>query len=357
MAHIIKDRVKQTCSAPSTSSPFDFTGSATETGFQTFVDALANGDTCLYSAFDSSGNWETGLGTWTEASDQLARTKILASSNSGSAETFSGTVTVAITMPARDVESAYKEARGMIRGLEISYSSTTAIVVASGVAAINNSILTYAGATLTSGSTMTDLAGSTVTIGASKCYFVFLYDNSGTAEIRIEERDGTGDGADPTWDSDLDYWISASTGAAARRIGKFWTNASSQIARFVVESMGRYKRLYIEYDTAFRVVNGGTATTYTSVTVTPWVTADDESTGFLMQVVRATGTNFLSVRLRNMSSGERCAVLQTDNDASSFVSLISAPIWLGNTGTVEYMLGSATNITGTIFLMGAGYLV
>lgn len=108
MAHVIKDRVKQTCSAPSTSDPFDFTGSATETGFQTFVDALADGDTVPYAAHDSSGNWETGLGTWTEASDQLARSTIYASSNSGAAETFSGTVTVVIANPAEYIDKMYK---------------------------------------------------------------------------------------------------------------------------------------------------------------------------------------------------------------------------------------------------------
>ena len=102
MSLVYKDRVSQDCTAPATTSPFDFdVGGVTPTGFQSFVDALADGDTCIYSASDASGNWEVGIGTWTESTKELARTTILASSNSGSAETFTGTVTVEISNDAR----------------------------------------------------------------------------------------------------------------------------------------------------------------------------------------------------------------------------------------------------------------
>ena len=47
-----------------------------------------------------SGNWEVGIGTYSTTGPTLTRTTILASSNSGSAVTFSGTVNVFVTYPA-----------------------------------------------------------------------------------------------------------------------------------------------------------------------------------------------------------------------------------------------------------------
>jgi hypothetical protein len=44
-----------------------------------------------------SGNWETGLGTFSTTGPTLTRTTISASSNAGSAVTFSGTVNVFVT--------------------------------------------------------------------------------------------------------------------------------------------------------------------------------------------------------------------------------------------------------------------
>lgn len=102
MSLVYKDRVSQDCTAPSTTSPFDFDiGGSTPTGFQSFATALATSDTCIYSASDGSGNWEVGIGTWSDTTNALTRTTILASSNAGSAETFSGTVTVEISNDAR----------------------------------------------------------------------------------------------------------------------------------------------------------------------------------------------------------------------------------------------------------------
>ncbi len=350
MALVIKDRVKQTCSAPTTTNPFDFTGASTTTGFQTFVAALADGDTCLYVASDASGNWETGLGTWTEASDELARTTILASSNSGSAETFSGDVTVAITQPARDVQSAALDSRGLIRGLDITYSSTTAIAVAAGTAAINGKILTYAGATLTSGSTMKDIANSTVTIGASKCYFVFLYDNAGSAEIRIEERDGTGDGADPTFDTDLDYWKAASTGGAARRIGKFWTDASSLIIKFWFGYFGRRTVCNVENVAGLLLLSGGTSTSYANITTTPYMTADDESIKVGLAITRSSGTSTCVANI-SIDNGSTYVAAIATNAPSGASEVRLRPVTIPYRGDLDYVV-SGTAAALTIILLG-----
>jgi Chaperone of endosialidase len=99
MALQVADRVQVTSSTYTTSS---FTLGSAVTGFQGFS-ALTNGNTTYYAATDSSGNWEVGYGAYTSATPALARTTILASSNSGSVVTFSGTVNVFITYPAEKV--------------------------------------------------------------------------------------------------------------------------------------------------------------------------------------------------------------------------------------------------------------
>ena len=95
MALTIADRVQQTGTANTTVS---FTLTSTATGYQSFT-VVGNGNTTYYSAFDASGNWEVGIGTYATGGT-LTRTTILSSSNSGSAVTFSGSVTVFVTYPS-----------------------------------------------------------------------------------------------------------------------------------------------------------------------------------------------------------------------------------------------------------------
>ena len=96
MALALNDRVQQTGSANTTVS---FTLSGSVTGFQSFA-VVGNGNTTYYSAFDATGNWEVGIGTYSTTGPTLTRTTILASSNTGSAVTFSGTCNVFVTYPA-----------------------------------------------------------------------------------------------------------------------------------------------------------------------------------------------------------------------------------------------------------------
>lgn len=96
MALVLSDRTQQTGTANTTVS---FTLSGSVTGFQSFA-VVGNGNTTYYSAFDATGNWEVGIGTYSTTGPTLTRTTILASSNTGSAVTFSGTVNVFVTYPA-----------------------------------------------------------------------------------------------------------------------------------------------------------------------------------------------------------------------------------------------------------------
>jgi hypothetical protein len=102
MALVLADRVQQTGTANTTVS---FTLSGSVTGFQSFS-TIGDTNTTYYAATDASGNWETGVGTYSTTGPTLTRTTILSSSNSGSAVTFSGTVNVFVTYPATESVTA-----------------------------------------------------------------------------------------------------------------------------------------------------------------------------------------------------------------------------------------------------------
>ena len=96
MALVLANRVQESATANTTVS-FTLTGAVA--GFQTFA-VIGNTNTTFYSATDTTGNWEVGLGTYSTSGPTLTRTTIYASSNSGSAVTFSGTISVFVTYPS-----------------------------------------------------------------------------------------------------------------------------------------------------------------------------------------------------------------------------------------------------------------
>ena len=91
MALVYKDRVRETTTTTGTGT---LTLAGAVAGFQAFS-AIGNGNTCFYTieAVDTNsvptGEWEVGLGTYTLSGTTLARTTVLASSNSGSAVSLS----------------------------------------------------------------------------------------------------------------------------------------------------------------------------------------------------------------------------------------------------------------------------
>lgn len=105
MAHVLADRVLETTTSTGT-GVIALAGAVT--GFRRFNAACATNDTCRYyiEAVDAtgrpSGDYEYGLGTYSGA-NQLTRTTVKGSSNSGSAVNFAaGTKLVAITNAAPD---------------------------------------------------------------------------------------------------------------------------------------------------------------------------------------------------------------------------------------------------------------
>ena len=97
MALVISDRIKETSTTTGTGT---LTLGGAVTGFETFTANLSNSDTTYYCCTDNT-DFEVGLGTFTSSGTTLARTTILASSNSNNAVNWSsGTRTVFCTLPA-----------------------------------------------------------------------------------------------------------------------------------------------------------------------------------------------------------------------------------------------------------------
>jgi len=98
MALVLADRVRETTTTAGTGT---ITLAGAVTGFQSFS-VVGNGNTTYYTiAGQGTSEWEVGIGTYTSSGTTLARTAVLASSNSGSLVNFSaGTKDVFVTYPA-----------------------------------------------------------------------------------------------------------------------------------------------------------------------------------------------------------------------------------------------------------------
>ena len=106
MAFALNDRVKETSTTTGTGT-FDLAGA--ETGFESFVSGIGNGNITYYAiSNDGTAEFEVGFGTVTDAAtDTLSRDTIISSSNSDALVNFSaGTKTVFCTLPASRTPSA-----------------------------------------------------------------------------------------------------------------------------------------------------------------------------------------------------------------------------------------------------------
>ena len=168
MALVLADRAQQTGTANTTVS---FTLSANVTGYQSLA-VVGNGNTTYYAATDVSGNWEVGIGTYSTTGPTLTRTTILASSNSGSAVTFSGTVTVFITYPSE--KSVNQDASGNVTNA----GTITGTIVASSNGVLVNSGTVSSSYTISTGNNglsvgpVTINSGATLTVASGQRYIV-----------------------------------------------------------------------------------------------------------------------------------------------------------------------------------------
>ena len=99
MALTIADRVRETTTTEGTGT---ITLGGAVGNFETFTANLSDGDTTYYAIVDANNSdFEVGLGTFTASGTTLARTTVIASSNSNSAvDLSSGSKDVFITLPA-----------------------------------------------------------------------------------------------------------------------------------------------------------------------------------------------------------------------------------------------------------------
>lgn len=95
MPVIYADRVKETTSTTGTGT---ITLAGAASGFQSFS-AVGDGNECYYR-IESGTSWEIGVGTYTASGTTLSRDTVIASTNSNSAITLSGTSTVYLDVPA-----------------------------------------------------------------------------------------------------------------------------------------------------------------------------------------------------------------------------------------------------------------
>ena len=247
-----------------------------------------------------------------------------------------------------------------ISGGLLTYNSATAVDVSALTGFVNYKVLSVAAATYTVNSNTKNLAGATITAwDASSAYFVYFFDNAGTGEIRFEKRTGTGDGQDPTFDSTLSYWKAvqvngvAGDGAKARRIAKFWTNGSGQIHQFVTCRAGFRQREYmLTTRAANRVVNAGSTTTYTSITLTPYFTADDEFMLLGLQGERTGTTGQIHIFLSYDGTNDLLYLRQSDAVATSGINFLElgAPSRIKYTGALHYK--NATSNSSYVDFLG-----
>ena len=114
MALLINDRVKETSTTTGTGT---FSLAGAETGFETFVSGVGDGNTTYYAiSHDGTNEWEVGVGTVTDAAtDTLSRDTIISSSNSDAAVNFTaGGKTVFCTLPAKKTISPVMDATGFV---------------------------------------------------------------------------------------------------------------------------------------------------------------------------------------------------------------------------------------------------
>jgi len=158
MALVIKDRVKETTTTTGTGT---YTLAGAVSGFETFTANLSNSDTTYYVCTDNT-DFEVGLGTFTSSGTTLARTTILASSNSNNAVNWSsGTRSVFMTYPAD--KAVFEDASNNINGTFVGNITGNVTGNTSGTAA---TVTGAAQTNITSVGTLSSLATSgDITVG------------------------------------------------------------------------------------------------------------------------------------------------------------------------------------------------
>ncbi len=196
MALVVADRVKETTATTGTGT---ITLAGAEPNFITFTSALSDGDTTYYAIVDdANSDFEVGLGTFTASGTTLARTTVLASSNSGSAvDLQSGTKEVFINYPAG--KSAYLDGSNqlVINGTAVTATAAELNYVDGVTSAIQTQIDSKNALPILKGTNYTASAGEFVIATAGS--ITITLPASPSAGNTVTVKDGTGAAATTTF--------------------------------------------------------------------------------------------------------------------------------------------------------------
>jgi len=196
MALVVADRVKETTTTTGTGA---ISLGGAEANFIAFSSALSNGDTTYYAIIDNVNQaYEVGLGTYTASGNTLARTTVLASSNSGSAVNFSaGSKDVFINYPAG--KSAYLDASNqlVINGTAVTATAAELNYVDGVTSAIQTQIDSKNALPILKGANYTASAGEFVIATAGS--ITITLPASPSAGNTVTVKDGTGAAATTTF--------------------------------------------------------------------------------------------------------------------------------------------------------------
>lgn len=196
MALVVADRVKETTTTTGTGA---ISLGGAEANFIAFSSALSNGDTTYYAIIDNVNQaYEVGLGTYTASGNTLARTTVLASSNSGSAVNFSaGSKDVFINYPAG--KSAYLDGSNqlVINGTAVTATAAELNYVDGVTSAIQTQIDSKNALPILKGANYTASAGEFVIATAGS--ITITLPASPSAGNTVTVKDGTGAAATTTF--------------------------------------------------------------------------------------------------------------------------------------------------------------
>ena len=217
MALTISDRIKETTTTTGTGT-YNLGGAVT--GFETFTANLSNSDTTYYCCTDNT-DFEVGLGTFASSGTTLARTTILASSNSNNAVSWSsGTRTIFCTLPSAKTIVLDASGNASVGGtITATGTSVFTNLDISGDVDVDGTL--EADAVTVNGTALnTVIAGVTVT-NATNSAHVSVADNESTNEENlipfIEDASATGNVG---LESDGDFAYNPSTGTVTATIFK-----------------------------------------------------------------------------------------------------------------------------------------
>lgn len=167
MAHIVADRVMETSTTTGTGA---FTLAGAYTGYQRFSAVCSTSDTVYYciEAIDANGNpsgdWESGLGTYSSA-NTLTRTTPSASSNAGAAVNFAaGTKRVTLAPTASRISSFVVQ--GAVTGSGLTQATSRLLGRTTASSGAIEEISVGTGLSLASGSLTKSFSGALVTKAA-----------------------------------------------------------------------------------------------------------------------------------------------------------------------------------------------